>query len=182
MEYMVIKTIGVLLLVLSGLTIAAQPSPTPGKEQITIDLPETSPWKGKKIPKDTKAIRGKLYTVRGRRSEAIVDSVVVTTIDKRYFPMKAEGAPEEKWAYIKTSCPAAELTIVNQKVASGRTAILYTVQSAGDNNDCGTAVLLAYIAEGPTALHTIEVYIPKGQFNDRTFGMWCDILLAAEIS
>ena len=163
---------------------AAMAQPTPGKEKISIDLPATMRWKSTKVPKDTKAIRGILYTVRGEKNGAPVDSVVITTIDKRYFSLRAEGTPEEKWAYVKSECPTAELTIVDKKIIdAGRTAILYLIKPEdADSGACSSSVLLTYVIEGPTALHTIEVHIPTLLFNSGILEQWRDILLRASIS
>lgn len=163
------------------LSLSAQT--TPGKESIKIQFPTEYRWKNKKIPKETKAIRGTAYTVRGKNAEsASVKSVIVTTIDKRYYPMKAEGSPEEKWTYVKAACPDAILEVIDRQIADGRTAILYAIQSGNDQGgDCSSAVLLSYVIEGPTALHTIELYIPTDQYDQHTFKTWCDILLQAEI-
>lgn len=181
MGYLTRTAATIFMLMLTCFAVLAQPRP--GKERITIDLPSTNRWKNQKIPKDTKAIRGTLYTVRGKKANPPVDSIVVTTIDKRYYPMKANGAPEEKWIYMKAACPAAELEILNKKVVSGRTAILYTIKAAnGVAAACGSSILLAYIAEGPTALHTIELHIPVAQFSEDVFETWCNILLGAVIS
>src|SRR3546814_9856664 len=80
----------------------------PGEEKIVVDLPTEYRWKSKKIPKDTKGIRGTAYTVSGSAADdAPVKQVTVTTIDRRYYPMKAEGSPEEKWTYEKSGCPEA---------------------------------------------------------------------------
>ncbi len=171
-----------MIAVLACFTAFAQPKP--GRERISMELPAAYRWKSQKIPKDTKAIRGTLYTVRTAAGEtAPVDSILITTIDKRYYPMKAEGAPEEKWAYVKSACPQAALEIIDRKVASGRTAILYCISSPGETDSvCGSSVLLAYIVEGPTALHTIELHIPVTQYSPEMAAMWRDILLAAVIS
>src|SRR5690606_39656254 len=115
-------------------------------------------WKGTKIPKDTKGIRGTAYTIRGSAANnAAVKLVTVTTIDRRYYPMKAEGSPEEKWLYEKSACPEATLEVVDKKVVDGRAAILYAIKSTKmANGECGSANLITYVVEGPTALHTVD--------------------------
>ena len=166
----------------------AEPIPSfaqiePGKEKIVVNLPPAYRWKSKKIPKDTKAIRGTAYTVRGKAADAApVKLVTVTTIDRRYYPMKAEGMPEEKLAYEKSICPGAELEVVDTKVTDGRTAILYTIKSAKtDDGDCGSAHLITYVVEGPTALHTVELTIPDDAFTQERYKMWCDALIQSRI-
>jgi len=163
------------------LSVSAQPKP--GEERITIELPSTYRWKSKKIPKDTKGIRGTLYAAAGKDTEAVpVDSVTITTIDKRYYPVKAEGIPEEKLAYIRIACSDATLEIVNSKTVPGRTAILYVIKGTNGAGGCGSSTLLTYVAEGPTALHTIELHIPAEQYSQEVFKLWCDILLGAKIA
>src|SRR5690554_6634821 len=143
----------------------AKAQPTPGKEKLIVTFPTEYRWKSKKIPKDTKAIRGTEYTVRGKNSEgAAVQTVTITTIDRRYYPMKAEGSPEEKWTYEKAGCPDALLDIVDKKIVEGRTAILYAINSTKlPDGECGSVTLVTYVVEGPTALHTIELAIPEIQ-------------------
>lgn len=156
----------------------------PGKEKIVVDLPSEYRWKSRKIPKDTRGIRGTAYTVRGKAADdAPVKLVTVTTIDRRYYPMKAEGTPEEKLAYETTICPEATLEVVDKKVVDGRTAILYTIKSTrtGDDDACGSANLITYVAEGPTALHTVELAIPGDQFTPERYKMWCDALIQSRI-
>lgn len=171
----------VVIVLFAFLSLSAQP--TPGKEKITIELPAEYRWRSNKIPKETKAIRATAYTVRGNNAEnSPVTSVTVTTIDKRYYPMKAAGSPEEKWTYVKIGCPDATLDMIDQRTTEGRTAILYAIRSASDEGgDCDASVLLAYVAEGPTALHTIELYLPADTYGHEIFKMWCGILLQAEI-
>src|SRR5690606_24588218 len=104
--------------------------PTPGKEKIVINFPGEYRWKSAKIPKDTKGIRGTAYTIRGIGVEKIpVKTVTVTTIDRRYYPMKALGMPEEKWEFEKAGCPEASLDIVDKKTVDGRTSILYAIKA-----------------------------------------------------
>ena len=160
---------------------AAQP--TPGKETIIVSFPTEYRWKSNKIPKDTKGIRGTAYTVRGKNSEsAPVQTVTVTTIDRRYYPMKAEGSPEEKWTYEKAGCPEAELDVVDSKAVDGRTAILYAIKSTKlPGGECGSVTLITYVAEGPTALHTVELAIPTEQLTPERYQLWCNALLQSRI-
>lgn len=155
--------------------------PKPGTETIVVAFPTEYRWKGKKIPKDTKAIRETVYTVRGKNMENTpIQTVTVTTIDRRYYPMKAEGAPEEKWEYERTNCPQVTLDVIDKKVVDGRTAILYSIKSDTDD-ECGSTVLLAYIVEGPTAFHTVELNIPTEHFTSALYQQWCDALLQSRI-
>ncbi|MFC3196927.1 hypothetical protein ACFOET_04795 [Parapedobacter deserti] len=172
--------------VLAGLlwALCAPAQPTPGKEKIVISFPTEYRWKSKKIPKDTKGIRSTEYTVRGKDSErAPVKSITTTTIDRRYYPMKADGMPAEKWEYEKAACPGATLDIVDRKMAEGRTTILYAIKSTKfpASGDCGSATLLTYIAEGPTAFHTVELAIPEEQLTPALYRQWCDALLKSRI-
>ena len=155
----------------------------PGKEKIVVNLPSEYRWKSTKIPKDTKGIRGTAYTVRGKAADdAAVKQVTVTTIDRRYYPMKAEGSPEEKWAYEKAGCPEATLEVVDKKVVDGHTAILYAIKSTKvPEGECGSAHLITYVAEGPTALHTVELAIPDEQFTPERYKRWCDALIQSHI-
>ncbi len=161
--------------------VSAQPQP--GKEKIVIDFPAPYRWKSGKIPKDTKGIRGTLYTVRGKQADsAPVKTVTVTTIDRRYYPMKAEGTPEEKWEFEKAGCPDAKLDILNRNVAEGRTAILYAINATKSaERECGSTTLLTYVAEGPTALHTVELAIPEEQFTPEVEQQWREALLQSRI-
>lgn len=170
-------------LIVASMFLASQimAQPKPGKETIVVAFPTEYRWKGKKIPKDTKAIRGTEYTIRGRNMEnAPVQTITVTTIDRRYYPMKAEGAPQEKLEYERANCPQATLDIVDITVVDGRTAILYSIKSDTDD-ECGSTVLLAYIIEGPTAFHTVELDIPKEHFTPSLYQQWCDALLQSRI-
>lgn len=173
------------LLILTGICLAFQVNaqPTPGKEKIVISFPSEYRWKSRKIPKDTKAIRGTEYMVRGKDAEhAPVQTVTVTTIDRRYYPMKAEGSPEEKWEFEKSDCPDAALEIVDKQVNNGRTAILYAIKgNRPPGGLCGEGNLLIYVAEGPTAFHTVELTIPQAQFTPERFEAWCDTLLQSRI-
>lgn len=155
----------------------------PGEEKLAINLPSAYRWKSTNIPKDTKGIRGTAYTIKGRTAEdAAVRQVTVTTIDRRYYPMKAEGSPEEKWQYERAGCPEAELEVVDKKTADGRTAILYTIKSTKlPDGACGSTNLVTYVVEGPTALHTVELAIPEAQFTPETYEMWCTALLQSHI-
>ncbi|WP_257667751.1 hypothetical protein [Parapedobacter tibetensis] len=159
----------------------AMAQPKPGKETIVVAFPTEYRWKSNKIPKDTKAIRGTEYTIRdGNITEAPVQTITVTTIDRRYYPMKAEGAPAEKWEYEKISCPEAMLEVVDKKIIDGRTAILYAIKSDTDD-DCGSKIFLAYIVEGATALHTVELDILREHFTPEVYKQWCDSLLLSRI-
>lgn len=161
----------------------ADAQPTAGKETLIVTLPTEYRWKSDKIPKDTKGIRSTAYTVRGKNPENTpVQRVTVTTIDRRYYPMKAEGSPEEKWIYEKAGCPEAELEIVDKKVVDGHTAILYAIKSTKlPDAECGSVTLITYVAEGPTALHTVELAIPKAHFTPERYQQWCDTLLQSRI-
>ncbi len=159
----------------------AEAQPKPGEETIVVPFPSEYRWKSKKIPKDTKAIRGTSYTISGRNAaDAPVQTVTVTTIDRRYYPIKAADSPAEKLEYEKASCREAMLEIVDRKVVDSRTAILYTIKSDTED-DCGSAVFLNYIAEGPTALHTVELEIPKQHFTPALYKQWCEVLLQSRI-
>lgn len=163
------------------LAFYATAQPKPGKETLVVTFPADYRWKGKKIPKDTKAIRETAYTVSGKDMEnAPVQTVTVTTIDRRYYPIKAEGTPEEKWEYERTACPQVTLAIVDKKVIDGRTAILYSLKSE-TADECGSTVFLAYIVEGPTALHTVELDIPTTHFTPELYRQWCNALLLSRI-
>ncbi|MFB2120224.1 hypothetical protein [Parapedobacter sp. 2B3] len=156
----------------------------PGEEKIVVDLPSEYRWKSTKIPKDTKGIRGTAYTIRGSAAnDAAVKQVTVTTIDRRYYPMKAEGSPEEKWLYEKSGCPEATLEVIDKKVVDGRTAILYAIKSTKtpDDGECGSVNLITYVAEGSTALHTVELAIPQSHFTPERYQKWCDTLLKSHI-
>ncbi|SRR5690606_5438737 len=155
----------------------------PGEEKIVVNLPSEYRWKGTKIPKDTKGIRGTAYTIRGSAANnAAVKLVTVTTIDRRYYPMKAEGSPEEKWLYEKSACPEATLEVVDKKVVDGRAAILYAIKSTKmTDGECGSTNLITYVVEGPTALHTVELAIPEAQFTPERYKKWCDALLQSHI-
>lgn len=163
--------------------LSGNAQPTPGKEKIVISFPGESRWKSTKIPKDTKGIRGIAYTVKeGKAQNAPVKTVTVTTIDRRYYPMKAEGTPEEKWEFEKAGCPEATLDIVDRRTVEGRTSILYAVGSTKlPEGDCGSTVLLTYVAEGPTALHTVELAIPQERFTPELRQQWRDALLQSRI-
>lgn len=165
----------------SALFATAQPKP--GTEKITVSLPAEYRWKSNKIPKDTKAIRGTAYTVSGKGAEyAAVQTVTVTTIDRRYFPMKADGSPQEKWEFEKADCPESQLEIIDRQTHDARTAILYAVKDIRATDGlCGDATLLSYIAEGPTAFHTIELTIPTQLLTPELFKLWCAALLASRI-
>ena len=164
-------------------TFCSRAQPTPGKEKIVIDFPGDYRWKSSKIPKDSKGIRGTTYTVRGNAAEkAPVTTVTVTTIDRRYYPMKASGTPEEKWAFEKAGCPEALLDVVDQKQVDGRTAILYAITGTKSAaGPCGSTTLLTYVAEGPTALHTVELAIPQENYTPQLKQQWRDALVQSQI-
>ncbi|WP_262249463.1 hypothetical protein [Parapedobacter soli] len=178
-----ILTIAIHFVIGVFITSPAHAQIEPGKETIVVKLPSEYRWKSTKIPKDTRGIRGTAYTVRGKAAnEAAVKQVTVTTIDRRYYPMKAEGTPEEKWAYEKAGCPDAELEVVDKKVVDGRTAILYAIKSTKTpESACGSANLITYIVEGPTALHTVELNISQAAFTPERYKKWCDALLQSYI-
>ena len=97
-----------LCLIIAGFftTSLAQAQIKPGTEKIVLNLPSEYRWKSTKIPKDTKGIRGTAYTVRGKKADgAPVMQVTVTTIDRRYYPMKVKGPREEKWRSEKPDGP-----------------------------------------------------------------------------
>ncbi|WP_143053816.1 hypothetical protein [Parapedobacter koreensis] len=177
------RIIGYFIIVQLLSTFHGYAQPTPGKEKIVISLPAEYRWKSQNIPKDTKGIRGTSYAIRGKDAQqAPVQMVTVTTIDKRYYPMRAEGSPQEKLEFEKAGCPDASLDVVDKKVVEGRTAILYAIKNTKSaEGDCGSAVLLTYVAEGPTALHTIELAIPTSHFTQDTYHQWCDTLLQSRI-
>ena len=171
------------MVVTSFFTTWAHAQIKPGEEKMVVNLPSEYRWKSTKIPKDTKGIRGTAYTIRGRAADdAAVKQVTVTTIDRRYYPMKAEGSPEEKWQYEKSGCPEATLEVIDKKVVDDRTAILYAIKSTKvDDGECGSANLITYVAEGPTALHTVELTIPEEHFTPERYKKWCDALLLSHI-
>jgi len=164
-------------------TFCCWAQPTPGKEKIVISFPGEYRWKSAKIPKDTKGIRGTAYTVRGREAEeAPVKTVTVTTIDRRYYPMKALGTPEEKWEFEKAGCPEASLDIVDKKTVDGRMSILYLIKATKSSDGaCGSTALLTFVAEGPTALHTVELAIPQDHLTPELQQQWCEALLQSQI-
>jgi len=166
-----------------GWAFSSQAQPTPGKEKIVVSFPGEYRWKTAKIPKDSKGIRGSAYTVRGSEAEkAVVKSVTVTTIDRRYYPMKALGMPEEKWEFEKAGCPEASLDVVDKKTVDGHTSILYMIKfTKSADGACGSTALLTYVAEGPTALHTVELAIPQEQLTPELQQQWCDALLQSQI-
>lgn len=176
------RLLGVLVYVFFG-TAVAEAQPTPGKETLVVTLPSEYRWKSDKIPKDTKGIRGTAYTVRGKNpTNAPVQTVTVTTIDRRYYPMKAEGSPEEKWTYEKAGCPEASLEIIDRRVVDGHTAILYSIKSTKlPGGECGMVTLITYVVEGPTALHTVELAIPTQQATPERYRQWYDVLLQSHI-
>ena len=64
----------------------------------------------------------------------------------------------------------------------GHTAILYAIKSTKvANGECGSANLITYVVEGPTALHTVELAIPEALFTPDRYKMWCDALLQSHI-
>lgn len=152
-------------------------TPQPGKEKLVIPLPADIRWKSQKVPKDTKAIRGFRYLASGpRSSQSVVQEILVTTIDRRYFPMKAEGSPEEKLQYEQTGCPDATLEIIDRHLADGRLAILYAIRKTKHAEAlCGSTTQLVYVAEGPTAFHTAELVFPEEMYASSDFQRWCDI-------
>jgi len=162
---------------------SSKAQPVPGKETIVIDFPGEYHWKHTKIPKDTKGIRGMVYSMKGSGAANVpVKTVTVTTIDRRYYPMKALGMPEEKWQFEKAGCPEASLDMIDQKNVDGHTAILYAIKATRSaNSDCGSTVLLTYVAEGPTALHTVELSIPQNEFTPQLQQQWHDALLQSKI-
>lgn len=177
------KTIALIAITSLACLFQAMAQPKPGKEKLVLSLPDTYRWKSTKIPKDTKGIRSTAYTVRGKNAqEAPVQTVTVTTIDRRYYPMKAEGMPQEKWEYEKTDCPDAMLEVVDKKVVEERTAVLYAIKSARlPGGLCGSAVLLTYLVEGPTAFHTVELTIPQTAFTPAVYKQWSDALLQSRV-
>ncbi len=185
MPLLIINTLRITLIAAAwcGAHFATAQQPTPGKEKITLSLPAEYRWKSKKIPKDTKAIRGTAYTASGKdAAEAAIQSVTVTTIDRRYFPMKADGSPQEKWEYERADCPDARLEIIDRQTLDNRTAILYAVRDVRwADGPCGGATLLSYIAEGPTAFHTVELTIPTERLTPELFAQWCAALLQSRI-
>ncbi|MGK6351207.1 hypothetical protein [Parapedobacter sp. DT-150] len=174
---------GCLLVAGMLLVFLANAQPKPGKETIEVPFPPEYRWKSKAIPKDTKGIRSTLYTVSGKNTEnAPVQTVTITTIDRRYYPMKAEGSPQEKWEYEKAGCPEATLEVIDRKVTDGRTAILYAIKSTRSaDGECGSTVLLTYVAEGPTAFHTVELAIPTQHFTPSVSQQWYHALLQSRI-
>lgn len=170
-----------IIALLSFIGVCAQPKP--GGERITLELPSNYRWKSKKILKETKGIRGTLLHVMGRQVNSTpVDSITITTIDHRYYPLKAEGTAEEKLTYIQNRCPEATLDVVEQETIYSRVAILYTISGVDRSGGCGSSTLLNYVVEGPTALHTIELYIPSERYSQEIFDTWCAILLRAKIT
>src|SRR5690606_39439988 len=76
----------------------------------------------------------------------------------------------------------ATLEVVDKKVVDGRTAILYTIKATKTpEGECGSTNLITYVAEGPTALHTVELAIPEAQLTPERYKKWCDTLLRSRI-
>lgn len=174
------NTIGVVAIALL-LTGKAHAQPTPGKEEIVIELPADYRWKQSRVRKDTKSIRESVFTVTGRHAATSpVKSVRVTTIDRRYYPISSVSAPTDKLNYLRTSCPEAQLNILERKMVDTRSSVLFSIQSEAAGN-CGETVLLSYAAEGPTAYHTIELEIEKSESTTEDITQWSKILLTSVI-
>lgn len=175
-----LKTLSFLTLTLV-LAYPAHAQPTPGKEEIIIKLPADYRWKQSRVRKDTKSIRESVYNVTGRTAaSSTVKSVRITTIDRRYYPISSASAPTDKLNYLRTTCPEANLTILDRKMVDTRSSVLFSIQSEVDGY-CGETVFLSYAIEGPTAYHTIELAIDKTDSITEDISQWSTILLGATI-
>lgn len=170
-----------LILLCSFFAIVTFAQPKPGKESINIDLPAAYKWKKVKIKKDTKSIRGIEYSATGKNSaDAPVQKVVITTIDRRYYPIKAGTTVSDKIGYTQSDCPEAKLTTVEQKTADKLTSIIYLISSETDDT-CGDTIFLGYAIEGPTAFHTIDIEIAKENYSETLLDEWKAIFSSAII-
>lgn len=159
----------------------AHAQPTPGKEEIVIELPSDYRWKRTRVRKDTKSIRESVYHVAGRdAANSTVKSVRITTIDRRYFPISSASAPTDKLNYHRTTCPDAMLSILERRMEDTRSSVLFSIQSDTDGY-CGETVFLSYAVEGPTAYHTIELEIEKTETVGADTAQWSKILLDATV-
>ncbi len=159
----------------------AYAQPTPGKEEIVIELPSEYRWKQSRVRKDTKSIRESVYHVAGRNAaNSTVKSVRITTIDRRYFPISSASAPTDKLNFIRTTCPDANLNIQERRMEDTRSSVLFSIQSDTEGF-CGQTVFLSYAVEGPTAYHTIELEIENTASIGDDMALWSKILLAATV-
>ncbi len=169
------------LVFLGCLMATAQAQIKPGKEKLEIDLPESVRWRTKKIPKDTRAIRGFEHFARPRDTAGLaVQSLELTTIDKRYFPIRARETVQQKVAFYKSSCEDAALQVLTQEQREHGSWIVYMVRTFGES-DCLPEVFIGLAAEGPTAFHSVEILVPAERVTDELIAQWTDILGSARI-
>lgn len=147
----------------------------PGKEKIEIQFPEDIKWKREKVKTETASIRHEVFTPRNPSENEKVVKVDVLTIDKRFFPVSVKETLENSWKLRQSICPNSSLDIVYQEKDDKGVKLIYILKNPAPTN-CTEPAWIFLAAEGPTALHTIEVRINKDLFDSEISEKWIEIL------
>lgn len=156
----------------------------PGKEKIEIKFPAEIKWKKSKIKGESASIRQEIFTPSSSEGDHGIIKVDVLTIDKRFYPISARETFENSWQLRQSICPNSSLDVLFQEKDEKGVKIIYVLQNPNSQQDstkgeeaiCQEPVWFFMAAEGPTAMHTIEVHIENGKFNSEISKRWVEIL------
>lgn len=167
----------------------------PGREKITIQLPKDYRWDTRKVPKDESSIRAWTHhgTLRAAASTSAATAsalpeltLEVTTIDRRYYPIRAGSSVTDKLTMMQNADPMSRLDIHQNKIQEKLKAIIYTI-SPGEPGDKQSSaedesyVLLGLAAEGPTAFHEVLLKIPRPLASPELIAYWTNVLASSLI-
>lgn len=176
-----------------------------GREKISLELPHEYNWQSQKIPKDEASIRS--WAHQGSLKQPTLSlsfvKLMVNTIDRRYYPIRAGAAVAEKLTLSQNADPMSRLEIIQQKSEENLTVIIFSIHPGGSESPQefsdaaesqaieldsdpafwppGSYVMLGLAANGPTAYHEIELRIPKVLASPELIQYWAKILSASKI-
>lgn len=170
---------------LSAQTLSAREI-KPGREKITLQLPRDYRWDTRKVPKDESSIRSWTYqgTLRtaAEPATALPDlTLEVTTIDRRYYPIRAGSSVTDKLTMMQNADPMSRLDIHQNKIQENLKAIIYTISPGNPGDELSSVedepcILLGLAAEGPTAFHEVLLKIPRSLSSPELIAYWTNIL------
>lgn len=153
----------------------------PGKEGIQITLDPAFKWKSKTEKSEYNAIRKTTYQISGKNSQDYpIQTLVQTTIDKRYYTILTRTAVLDKINYYQSQCAEAVLDLRQQgKTAKGNYSVY--VISAKSESICMDHVFIGLAVDGETAFHGVEIQIPKHLATDELIEQWTQYLSTFKI-
>jgi len=168
--------IGFILGVVGFSTSLAQAQIKPGKEKLLVQLDPAYKWKSSTEKSEFNSIRKTTFKIQGKQSiEYPIQLLELTTIDKRYYTIKARAAAMDKLKYYQSQCQEIVLDLRQQGVTENGSFVIYILQAPIDV-ECMDHVFLGLAVDGPTAFHGIEIKIPKEKANAALLEQWVALL------